>query len=54
MAKGTYAESDSVRPWNSLSDEEKKLFSRMAEVFAAFSEYPDVQVGRVIDPYQEA
>jgi arylsulfatase len=40
---------DYVRPWESLSPDEKKLFSRLAEVFAAFSEYTDVQIGRVID-----
>jgi len=49
MTKGTFAESDSVKPWNGLSAEEKELFSRMAEVYAAFSEYTDVQTGRVID-----
>jgi arylsulfatase len=40
---------DAVRPWDSLNADEKKLFSRMAEVFAGFSEYTDVQVGRVVD-----
>lgn len=40
---------DVVRPWNSLSAEEKKLFARMAEVYAGFSEYTDVQIGRIID-----
>lgn len=40
---------DYVRPWNTLSADEKKLFSHMAEVFAGFSEYTDAQVGRVID-----
>jgi arylsulfatase len=40
---------DAVRPWNTLNADEKKLFSRMAEVWAGFSEYTDVQVGRVID-----
>lgn len=54
MTKGTFAESDSVRPWDSLSADEKKLFSRMAEVYAAFSEYTDVQVGRVIDYLEES
>lgn len=39
---------DAVRPWDELSDDEKKLFSRMAEVFAGFSEYTDEQVGRVV------
>jgi arylsulfatase len=54
MAKGTVAESDLVRPWDSLSADEKKLFSRMAEVYAAFSEYTDVQTGRVIDYLAES
>ena len=40
---------DYVRPWESLNADEKKLFSRLAEVFAGFSEYTDVQIGRVID-----
>jgi arylsulfatase len=40
---------DYVRPWNELKPDEKKLFSRLAEVFAGFSEYTDAQVGRVID-----
>ncbi len=40
---------DFVRPWESLNPDEKKLFSRLCEVYAAFSEYTDVQIGRVID-----
>ena len=40
---------DYVRPWAELNADERKLFSRMAEVFAGFSEYTDVQVGRIID-----
>ena len=40
---------DTVRPWGSLSDDEKRLFIRMAEVFAGYVEYTDYQVGRVID-----
>jgi arylsulfatase A-like enzyme len=40
---------DAVRPWNSLSADEKKLFARMAEVYAGFSEYTDAQIGRIID-----
>lgn len=54
MAEGTFSESDRVRPWNSLSDDEKRLFSRMAEVYAAFSEYTDAQVGRIIDYLEES
>ncbi len=40
---------DVVRPWDTLNADEKKLFSRMAEVFAGFSEYTDVQIGRLIE-----
>jgi arylsulfatase len=40
---------DEVRPWESLNAQEKQLFSRLAEVYAAFSEYTDAQIGRVID-----
>ncbi|GFG69922.1 arylsulfatase [Mycolicibacter senuensis] len=40
---------DAVRPWDSLNADEKRLFSRMAEVFAGFSEYTDAQVGRIVD-----
>ena len=54
MTPGTFAETDSVRPWDSLSDDEKRLFSRMAEVYAAFSEYTDVQVGRIVDYLEES
>lgn len=45
---------DAVRPWDSLSDKEKKLFSRMAEVFAGFSEYTDAQIGRLIDYLEQS
>ncbi|TVT45156.1 sulfatase-like hydrolase/transferase [Amycolatopsis rhizosphaerae] len=40
---------DTVRPWDSLSDGERRLFVRMAEVFAGYVSYTDDQVGRVID-----
>lgn len=42
-------EADYVRPWDKLKPEEKKLFSKLAEVYAGFSEYTDAQVGRVVD-----
>jgi arylsulfatase A-like enzyme len=45
---------DGVRPWNTLNADEKKLFSRMAEVYAAFSEYTDVQIGRLIDYLEQS
>ena len=45
--------SDHVRPWGELNDDEKRLFSRFAEVYAGFSEYTDAQVGRIIDYLEE-
>ncbi|WP_423823703.1 arylsulfatase [Salinisphaera sp. SPP-AMP-43] len=45
---------DYVKPWDSLSDDEKKLFARMAEVWAGFSEYTDAQIGRIIDYLEES
>ena len=40
---------DEVRAWGTLNDDEKRLFSRMAEVYAGMSEFADAQVGRVIE-----
>ena len=54
MPKEMALEGDLVRPWDSLSADEKKLFARMAEVYAAFSEYTDVQIGRIIDYLEES
>jgi arylsulfatase A-like enzyme len=45
---------DAVRPWDSLSDDEKHLFSRLMEVYAGYSEYTDAQVGRMIDYLEES
>lgn len=49
MPEGTFSPLDDVRPWDSLNDDEKRLFARMAEVFAAFSSYTDYEIGRLID-----
>jgi arylsulfatase A-like enzyme len=54
MSPGTFDEGGSVRPWDELSDEEKALFSRMAEVYAAFSEYTDHQIGRIVGYLEES
>ena len=45
---------DTVRPWDGLSADEKKLFSRMAEVFAGFLSYTDAQIGRILDYLEES
>jgi arylsulfatase len=52
-APDVVAEIDVVRPWDSLSDDEKRLFARMAEVYAGFSGYTDHELGRLLD-YLEA
>jgi len=39
---------DVTRPWDSLSDEEKALFCRMAEVYAGFLTHTDDQIGRLL------
>ena len=49
LPKDVASEGDSVRPWDSLNADEKRLFARMAEVYAGFSEHADAQVGRIID-----
>src|SRR5262245_33909887 len=49
MPNNVIPEIDSVRPWDTLNADEKKLFARMAEVYAGFSEYTDEHVGRVIE-----
>ncbi|QKT10847.1 arylsulfatase [Rhodococcus sp. W8901] len=45
---------DTVRPWDSLGDDEKRLFCRMAEVFAGFQSYTDAQLGRLLDYLEES
>lgn len=47
------AAGDYVRPWDTLNADEKKLFSKLMEVYAGFSEYTDVQVGRIIEYLEE-
>jgi arylsulfatase A-like enzyme len=50
----TWPYQDTVRPWTTLDDEEKRLFSRMAEVFAGFLSYTDAQIGRILDYLEES
>lgn len=38
-----------IPDWDTLSDDEKRLFTRQAEVFAAFIEMTDHEIGRLID-----
>ena len=40
---------DHTRRWDTLSDDEKRLFARMAEVYAGFVSHCDDQIGRLLD-----
>jgi arylsulfatase A-like enzyme len=40
---------DVVCPWDSLSEHEKRLFCRMAEVYAGFLSHTDHEIGRLLD-----
>jgi arylsulfatase len=44
---------DSLAKWETLSPDEKKLFARQAEVFAAYTAYTDYEIGRVIQQVQD-
>ena len=48
-----FPELDTTRPWDSLSEDEKRLFRRMAEVYAGFLAYADHHIGRIPDYLQE-
>jgi arylsulfatase A-like enzyme len=43
-----------LKPWATLSDQEKKLFIRQVEVFAAYAAYSDYEIGRVIKAFEDA
>lgn len=43
-----------LKPWDQLSDQEKKLFIKQVEIFAAYAAYNDHEIGRVIDAFDEA
>ena len=44
-----FPELDYTRPWDSLADDEKRLFARMAEVYAGFLAHADHHIGRVLE-----
>jgi arylsulfatase A-like enzyme len=44
---------DDLPKWDTLSAEEKKLFARQAEVFAAYAAYTDHEIGRVIQAVED-
>jgi arylsulfatase len=52
-AKLTPWPDDLLKTWDKLTDEEKKLFIRQADVYAAFLAYTDHEIGRVIQAVQD-
>jgi arylsulfatase A-like enzyme len=50
----TWPELDTVRPWEPLRDEEKRLFARMAEVYAGFLSHADNEIGRLLGYLEES
>ncbi len=48
-----FPEVDFTRPWESLSEDEKRLFCRMAEVYAGFLSHADYHVGRLLQYLEE-
>jgi arylsulfatase len=44
---------DYTRPWDSLTEQEQRLFSRMAEVYAGFLAHTDHHIGRLLDYLEE-
>jgi arylsulfatase A-like enzyme len=44
--------SQMLKPWDQLTADEKKLFIRQVEVFAAYAAYSDSEIGRVIQQFE--
>ena len=44
---------DYTVPWDGLSADERRLFARMAEVYAGFLSHADAQIGRLLDHLEE-
>jgi arylsulfatase len=48
------AKPEAIKDWDKLSADEKRLFARQAEVFAAFLEMTDHEVGRMMTAIEDA
>jgi arylsulfatase len=53
-AKLTPWPDDLLKTWDKLTDEEKKLFIRQANVYAAYLAYTDHEIGRVIQAVEDS
>ncbi len=55
VPKGTKlaAKPEAIKDWENLNADEKKLFARQMEVYSAFGEYCDHEIGRLFDSLRE-
>jgi len=44
---------EAIKDWAKLTDDERTLFARQAEVFAGFVEMTDYEIGRIVDAIEE-
>ncbi len=49
-----WSEGDRARPWDTLSADERRLFARMAEVYAGFLSHADHELGRLLDYLEDS
>jgi arylsulfatase len=42
-----------IKDWDKLSADEKRLFARQAEVFAAYADFTDHEIGRMLKAFEE-
>ncbi|MDH5175197.1 MAG: arylsulfatase [Gammaproteobacteria bacterium] len=42
-----------IRDWDKLSTDEKRLFTHQAEVYAAYAEYTDHEIGRMLKAFED-
>jgi arylsulfatase A-like enzyme len=47
------AKPEAVKDWEKLTADEKKMFARQMEVYSAFGEYADHEIGRLVDAIGE-
>ena len=44
---------DHLKPWDQLTADEKKLFVRQVDIFAAYVAYSDYEIGRVVKAFED-
>jgi arylsulfatase len=44
---------EAIKDWDKLSDDERKLFAHQAEVYAAFAEMTDYEIGRLVKAVED-